>query len=64
MDIYRYPYIVCDILHIWMRITAKIAEDMVGVLEEIKEEVFPKDQGKYPFAEWERKGEATIETSS
>jgi len=40
-----------------MRITAKIAEEMVGVLEEIKEEVFPKDNGKYPFAEWERKRE-------
>ena len=40
-----------------MRITAKIAEEMVGVLEEIKEEVFPEDDGKYPFAEWERKRE-------
>ena len=34
-----------------------MAKDMVKVLEEIKEEVFPEDEGKYPFAEWERKRE-------
>ena len=42
---------------IWMRITAKIAEEMIDVLEEIKNEVFPDEAGKYPFADWERKRE-------
>jgi len=40
-----------------MRITAKMAKDMVKVLEEIKEEVFPDDEASYPYAEWERKRE-------
>jgi len=40
-----------------MRITAKIAEEMIDVLEEIKNEVFPDEVEKYPFADWERKRE-------
>jgi len=40
-----------------MRITAKMAKDMIEVLEEIKEDVFPEGKEKYPFAEWERKRE-------
>jgi transposase len=40
-----------------MRITAKIAEEMIDVLEEIKDEIFPEENKKYPFAEWERKRE-------
>jgi len=42
---------------IWMRITAKMAQDMIDVLEEIKEEIFPEDEASYPYAEWERKRE-------
>jgi transposase len=40
-----------------MRITAKMAQDMIDVLEEIKEEIFPEDEASYPYAEWERKRE-------
>ena len=40
-----------------MRITAKIAQDMIGVLEDIKEEMFPEDETLYPYAEWEQKRE-------
>ena len=40
-----------------MRITAKIAQDMIGVLEDIKEEMFPEGETSYPYAEWERKRE-------
>ena len=40
-----------------MRITVKMAKDMIKVLEEVKEEIFPEGEGKYPFAEWERKRE-------
>ena len=38
-----------------MRITVKMAKEMIGVLDEIKEEVFPEDEQSYPYAEWERK---------
>jgi len=54
---YGYPYIVCGVLHCWMRITAEIAQDMIEVLDEIKEEIFPEDEASYPYAEWERKRE-------
>jgi len=40
-----------------MRIIAKMAKEMIGVLEEIKEEIFPEDEASYPYAEWERKRE-------
>ena len=40
-----------------MRITAKMAKEMVEVLEEIKDDVLPEDNQSYPFAEWERKRE-------
>lgn len=40
-----------------MRITTKIAEEMIEVLEEIKDKVFPEGKEKYPFADWERKRE-------
>jgi len=42
---------------IWMRISAKMAQDMIDVLEEIKEEIFPEDDASYPYAEWEQKRE-------
>jgi len=42
---------------IWMRITAKMAKDMLEVLDEIREHVLPEDEKSYPFAEWERKRE-------
>jgi len=34
-----------------------MAKDMLDVLEEIRENVLPKDEQSYPFAEWERKRE-------
>jgi transposase len=34
-----------------------MAQDMIDVLEEIKEEIFPEDEASYPYAEWERKRE-------
>ena len=40
-----------------MRITAKMAKDMLDVLDEIREHVLPEDEQSYPFAEWERKRE-------
>jgi transposase len=40
-----------------MEITAKMAQNMVEILEEIKEECFPKGRNSYPFAEWEQKRE-------
>ena len=40
-----------------MRITAKIAKDMLDVLDEIRENVLPEDEQSYSFAEWERKRE-------
>jgi hypothetical protein len=38
-----------------MEITAKMAQNMVEILEEIKEECFPKGKDSYPFTEWEQK---------
>jgi hypothetical protein len=38
-----------------MRITAKIAQQMVEVLEDIKEELQDEEKVKHPFTEWERK---------
>lgn len=40
-----------------MLITAKIAQDMIEVLEEIKKEIFPEDEASYPYSEWEQKRE-------
>jgi len=40
-----------------MRITEKMAQELVEVLEEIKEEIFSKEKDKYPYAEWEQKRE-------
>jgi hypothetical protein len=40
-----------------MEITAKMAQNMVEILEEIKEECFPKGKDSYPFTEWEQKRE-------
>jgi len=40
-----------------MKITEKMAQQLVEVLEEIKEECFSKEKNKYPYAEWERKRE-------
>jgi len=40
-----------------MKITEKMAQELVEVLEEIKEECFSKEKNKYPYAEWERKRE-------
>lgn len=34
-----------------------MAQDMIGVLEEVKKEIFPEDDTSYPYAEWERKRE-------
>ncbi len=38
-----------------MQITTKIAQQMVEVLEDIKEELSDEEKTKYPFTEWERK---------
>ncbi|MEM0467234.1 MAG: ISNCY family transposase, partial [Candidatus Thermoplasmatota archaeon] len=40
-----------------MKITEKIAQELVEVLEEIKEECFSEEKSKYPYAEWEQKRE-------
>jgi len=40
-----------------MKITEKMAQELVEVLEEIKEECFSQEKNKYPYAEWERKRE-------
>jgi len=40
-----------------MEITAKMAQNMAEILEEIKEECFPKGKDSYPFTEWEQKRE-------
>ena len=40
-----------------MKITEKMAQDLVEVLEEVKEECFSKEKYKYPYAEWEQKRE-------
>lgn len=37
-----------------MRITKKIAREMLEVLDEIREEISQAEKKKYPFAEWER----------
>ncbi|MDH7506977.1 MAG: ISNCY family transposase, partial [Candidatus Thermoplasmatota archaeon] len=34
-----------------------MAQELVEVLEEIKEENFSKEKDKYPYAEWEQKRE-------
>jgi transposase len=40
-----------------MRITKKLARELVEVLEELKEELYPEEKARYPFSEWERKRE-------
>ena len=40
-----------------MRITEKMAQELVEVLEEIKEECFSEEKDKYPYTEWEQKRE-------
>ena len=40
-----------------MRITEKMAQELVEVLEEVKEECFSEEKDKYPYAEWEQKRE-------
>ena len=40
-----------------MRITEKMAQELVEVLEEVKEECFSKEKNTYPYAEWEQKRE-------
>ena len=44
-----------------MRITAKIARQMVEVLEEIREELPEEEKARYPYTEWERKREKVRE---
>jgi transposase len=44
-----------------MRITKKLARELVEVLEELKEELYPEEEAKYPFSEWERKREKVKE---
>ena len=40
-----------------MRITEKIAQEIVELLEDIKREMFDETGSKYPYAEWEKKRE-------
>lgn len=40
-----------------MRVTAKIAKQMLEVLDELREELKNKQKEPYPYAEWERKRE-------
>jgi len=40
-----------------MKITVEMAQNLVEILDEIKEECFPKGKDSYPFAEWEQKRE-------
>lgn len=40
-----------------MRITGKIAKEMIGVLDDLREEIKKEAKDKYPYAEWERKRE-------
>src|SRR3989344_9255782 len=40
-----------------MRITRKIAKEMIAVLDDIREEIKKEPQQAYPYAEWERKRE-------
>jgi len=44
-----------------MRITKKMARELLEVLEEVKEEYFGAERGKYPFTEWEQKRERVRE---
>lgn len=44
-----------------MRITTRMAREMLEILEEIREEFFRGEKSKYPFAEWERKREKVRE---
>ena len=40
-----------------MRITGKIAHDLLGVLDELHEQLKRQQKPPYPYAEWERKRE-------
>ena len=40
-----------------MKITEKMAQELVEVLEEVKEECFSEEKDTYPYAEWEQKRE-------
>jgi hypothetical protein len=40
-----------------MRITPGMAQDLIEVLDEVKEECFAKESKTYPFALWEQKRE-------
>lgn len=40
-----------------MRITRKIAQEMIGVLDNLREEIQKEPKTKYPYAEWEKKRE-------
>lgn len=40
-----------------MRITKKIAQEMIGVLDDLRKEIQNEPKTKYPYAEWERKRE-------
>ena len=44
-----------------MRITGKIARQMLEVLDELKEELKKEGKEKYQYAEWERKRERVKE---
>ena len=37
-----------------MKITKKIAREMLEVLDEIRKEISRSEKEKYPFTEWER----------
>jgi len=40
-----------------MRITRKIAQEMISVLDDLREQIQKESKTKYPYAEWERKRE-------
>lgn len=40
-----------------MRITRKMAQEMVGVLDNVREEIKKESKEPYPYAEWEKKRE-------
>jgi len=44
-----------------MRVTAKMAREMLNVLEEIRRELDQEEKARYPYAEWERKREKVKE---
>ena len=44
-----------------MKITKKMAQESLEVLEEVREEFFQEEKEKYPFSEWERKREQVKE---